>query len=191
MSSTRTDRGVRALAATALLPLLLSLATACAGAASDNNTAGTALQAEGPGTSGSLGFSDVKVGDVYRMAFPLTRNTSKQPVSVTAFELLNIPAGVKVLGYAVYSVNDTPGYRLGYQETAHPTAGDIDLDKYPNYSGHAYTIKPGALSDKYAVVRLRVTGRITKPLSGCTADYTQDGRTYHQTLACKFGLDMT
>jgi hypothetical protein len=72
-----------------------------------------ALQAEGPGTSGSLGFADVKVGDVYRMAFPLTRNTSKKPVSVTKFKLLNVPAGVKVLGYAVYSVKDTPGYRLG------------------------------------------------------------------------------
>ena len=31
---------------------------------------------------GPLGFSDVKVGHVYRMALPLTRNTSKQPVTL-------------------------------------------------------------------------------------------------------------
>jgi len=169
---------------------LLALATGCAGSTGGGVTAGTALQAEGPGTSGSLGFSDVKVGDVYRMAFPLTRNTSKKPVSVTKVKLLNVPAGAKVLGYAVYSVKDTPGYRLGYQETAHPTAGDVDLDKYPNYAGHPYTIKPGALSDKYAVVRLKVTAKVAAPISGCEADYTQAGQTYHQTLTCKFGLDM-
>ena len=170
---------------------LLALATGCAGSTGGGVAAGTALQAEGPGTSGSLGFSDVKVGDVYRMAFPLTRNTSRKPVSVTKVKLLNVPAGAKVLGYAVYSVKDTPGYRLGYQETAHPTAGDVDLDKYPNYAGHPYTIKPGALSDKYAVVRLKVTAKVTAPISGCEADYTQAGQTYHQTLTCRFGLDMT
>jgi len=187
VSSTRTSGRAWALAVTALL----AFATGCAGATgTERVTAGTALQAEGPGTSGSLGFSDVKVGDVYRMAFPLTRNTSKQAVSVTGVKLLNVPAGAKVLGYAVYSVKDTPGYQLGYQETAHPTAGDVDLDKYPNYAGHPYTIKPGALSDKYAVVRLKVTAQVKAPISGCEADYTQAGQTYHQTLACKFGLDM-
>jgi hypothetical protein len=132
----------------------------------------------------------VKVGGIYRMAFPLTRNISKQAVSVTGVKLLGVPAGGKVLGYSVYSVKDTPGYRLGYQETAHPTAGDVDLDKYPNYAGHPYTIKPGALSDKYAVVRLKVTGKVTKPITGCEADYTQAGQTYHQTLTCRFQLDM-
>ncbi|MFF7048211.1 hypothetical protein ACFY94_07610 [Streptomyces griseorubiginosus] len=187
MSSTRTSGRAWALAVSALL----AVATGCAGATgTDRVAAGTALQAEGPGTTGSLGFSDVKVGDVYRMAFPLTRNTTEQAVSVTGVKLLNVPAGVKVLGYAVYSVKDTPGYRLGYQETTHPTAGDVDLDKYPNYAGHPYTIKPGALSDKYAVVRLKVTAQVKAPISGCEADYTQAGQTYHQTLACKFGLDM-
>jgi hypothetical protein len=46
------------------------------------------------------------------------------------------------------------------------------------------------LSDKYAVVRLRVTGKITRPLAGCEIDYTQEDKTYRQTLPCKFGLDM-
>jgi hypothetical protein len=169
---------------------LLVLATACSGSP-EGRTTGTALQAEGPGTNGALGFSDVKVGDVYRMAFPLTRNTSKQPVSVTGVKLLDIPAGVKLLKYSMYSVKDTPGYRLGYQETAHPTAGDIDLDKYPDYYGHPYTIKPGVLSDKYTVIRLRVTGKITEPLTGCEIDYTEGEKDYRQTLGCKFGLDMT
>ncbi|MDX2542197.1 hypothetical protein ACOT81_31420 [Streptomyces sp. WI04-05B] len=132
----------------------------------------------------------MKVGDVYRMAFPLTRNISKQPVSVTGVRVLDIPAGAKVLGYSVYSVKDTPGYLLGYQETAHPTKGDVDLDKYTNYAGHPYTIKAKVLSDKYAMVRIKVTGKVTTPLSGCEADYTQGGRSYHQTLTCKFGLDM-
>ena len=80
--------------------------------------------------------------------------------------------------------------RRGSQETAHPPAGDVDLDKYPNSAGHPYTIKPGPLSDKYAVVRLKVTAQVKAPVSGCEADYTQAGQTCHQTLACKFGLDM-
>ncbi|WP_330290135.1 hypothetical protein [Streptomyces sp. NBC_00576] len=189
MSSTRTSRRGRSRALT--VTALLALTAGCAGTTTGGGvTPGTALQAEGPGTTGALGFSDVKVGDVYRMAFPLTRNTSKQPVSVTGIKLLNIPAGAKVLGYSVYSVKDTPGYRLGYQETAHPTAGDVDLDKYTNYAGHPYTIGPSVLSDKYAVARIKVTGKITKPFTGCQTDYTQAGHTYHQTLTCKFGLDM-
>ncbi|MDX3750259.1 hypothetical protein [Streptomyces sp. AK08-02] len=160
------------------------------GATGGGAASGTALQAEGPGTTGSLGYSDVKVGDVYRMAFPLTRNISKQPVSVTGVRILDIPAGVKILGYGVYSVKDTPGYLLGYHETSPPVAGSVDPAKYPNYAGHPYTIKAKVLSDKYAMVRIKVTGKVTTPLSGCEADYTQGGRSYHQTLTCKFGLDM-
>ncbi|MFF3966365.1 hypothetical protein ACFYZI_33020 [Streptomyces griseorubiginosus] len=67
----------------------------------------------------------------------------------------------------------------------------MDLDKYPNCAGHPNTIQPGALSDKYAVVRLKVTAQVKAHLSGCDADNTQAGQTYHQTLTCKFGLDMT
>ena len=188
MSSTRTSGRGRALSLA--VAALLAFATGCAGSTGGGIATGTALQGEGPTTTGAIGFSDVKVGGIYRMAFPLTRNISKQPVSVTGVKLLNIPAGGKLLGYSVYSVKDTPGYRLGYQETAHPTAGDVDLDKYPNYAGHPYTIKPGVLSDKYAVVRLKVTAKVTKPVTGCEADYTQAGRTYHQTLTCRFQLDM-
>ncbi|WP_262057656.1 hypothetical protein [Streptomyces sp. STR69] len=189
MSSTRTSgRGLTRVFAVAAL---LAMATGCAGSTGGGVATGTALQGEGPGTTGALGYSDVKVGDVYRMAFPLTRNISKQPVSVTGVRVLNIPAGVKILGYGVYSVKDTPGYLLGYHETSPPIAGSVDPAKYPNYAGHPYTIKPKVLSDKYAMVRLKVTGKVTKPITGCEADYTQAGRTYHQTLTCKFGLDMT
>ena len=169
--------------------MFLALATGCADS-TDAVARGTALQAEGPGVNGALGYSDVKVGDIYRMALPLTRNISKQPVSVTGVRILNVPAGVKVLGYGVYSVKDTPGYLLGYHETSHPSAGSVDPGKYPDYAGHPYTIKPKVLSDKYVMVRVRVTGRVTKKISGCEADYTQAGHSYRQTLSCQFGLDM-
>ncbi|MFG2778123.1 hypothetical protein ACGFY7_09720 [Streptomyces prunicolor] len=168
---------------------LAALATGCT-AGADAVSKGTALQAEGPGTSGALGYSDVKVGDIFRMAFPLTRNISKQAVSVTGVKILNVPAGVKILGYSVYSVKDTPGYLLGYYETRHPSAGSVDPGAYPDYAGHPYAIKPKALSDKYAMVRVQVTGKVTGKISGCEADYTQAGHAYRQTLSCRFGLDM-
>ncbi|WP_406124593.1 hypothetical protein [Streptomyces sp. NBC_00989] len=54
-----------------------------------------------------------------------------------------MPAGVKVLGCSVCSVKDAPEY-----------------GKYPDYARHPYTIGPKVLSDKYAMVRVRVTGKV-------------------------------
>jgi len=177
VSSTRT----RKLAVSALLVF----AVGCSGN-SDATSSGAALTADGPG--GTLSYSDVKVGQIYRMAFPLMKNTSKKPVSVTGVRVRSVPTGVAVLGYFVYSVKDTPGYRLGYQDSNHK--GGPDLDKYPNYAGHPFIIKPGVLSDKYAMVHLRVTGKVSKRITGCEVDYTQAGHSYQQTLACTFGFDM-
>lgn len=137
---------------------------------------------------GTIGYPNAKVGEVYRFAFPLMRNTSKKSVSVTGVKVGSVPAGVKVLSYLVYSVHDTPGYQLSYQDSDHKDGPD--LDTYPNYAGRPFTIKPGALSDKYAMVKIRTTAKVSRHLKNCEVDYQQDGKAYRQILDCEYALDM-
>jgi hypothetical protein len=155
-------------------------------------SSGAALRAVGPPATGIIGFPDAKVGKVYRFAFPLMKNASKDSVTVTGVSITGVPTAVTILGYPVYSTKDTPGYLLAYRDSDHhggPNDGGANLDKYPNYAGHPFVIKPGALSEKYAMVRLRVTGKVSKHVTGCEVDYTQAGHAYQQTLHCEYALD--
>jgi hypothetical protein len=167
--------------------MLLALTVACS-AHNGGIAAGTAIRAGGPPASGILGIQDAQVGKAYRFAFPLMHNTSKQSISITGVSVEGIPKGISVLGYPVYSVKDTPGYLLGYRDDSHD--GEPNLDKYPNYAKHPFTIKAGAISDKYAMVRVRITGKVTKHLTGCKVRYTQAGVKYQQTVHCEYALDM-
>ena len=168
--------------------MLLILLLAAAGCSTSSVRTGTALVGQGPGLSGVIGNPNAKVGRDYRFAFPLLKNNSKEPVSITEFRITSLPSGVKVIGYPVYSVNHTSGYQLAYDDSSHE--GGPELDKTPNYAGHPYTIKPGVLSDKYAMVHLHVTGKLSAHVKGCEVYYTQDGQSYRQSLKCEFALDM-
>lgn len=135
-----------------------------------------------------IGYPNAKIGRNYRFAFPLLKNKSKESISITRFRVASVPPGVKVVGYPVYSVYHTSGHQLAYDDSSHE--GGPELDKTPNYAAHPYTIKPGVLSDKYAMVHLHVTGKISQHIKGCEVYYTQDGRSYRQSLNCEFALDM-
>jgi hypothetical protein len=170
-----------------VLSILLAFTAGCTGGGSGPST-GTALHAEGPPAMGVIGYPNAKVGEVYRFSFPLMRNKSKESVSVTQVKVVSVPTGVKVLSYLVYSVKDTPGYQPSSQDSDH-TDGP-DMDKYPNCAGHPFTIKPGALSDKYAMVKIRTTGKVSKHIKNCEVDHEQGGQAYRQVLNCEFALDM-
>jgi len=131
---------------------------------------------------------DVKVGDVYGFSFPLLTNSSKKPVSVTGFAITAMPSGVKELGYPVYSEKDTVQYRLDYQFSP-VQKSDLNLAKYPDYSGKPFTIEPGAQSDRYAMVKVEVTGPVSGHITGCEIEYTQTGKSFHQPVPCEFALD--
>lgn len=104
-------------------------------------------------------------------------------MSVTSVQVDSVPAQVKILGYSVYSVKDTPGYLLN--------GPDSDFSKYPDYAKKPFTIKPGSVSNYYANVRVKVIGKVAEHLQNCDINYTQGGHPYHQVLHCEYALDGT
>ncbi|MFK0112570.1 hypothetical protein [Streptomyces sp. NPDC091217] len=148
---------------------------------------GTALRASGPESMGVLGFPHAQVGQTYRFAFPPFVNGTGAKLVVEGVKLTKVPKGVKVIGYPVYSVNDTNGYIMGSQDgRKYPR----DMTKMPNYAGKPITVGPHKKSDRYAMVEARVIGRVQQHLGGCEVTYSQNGKRYRQTLRCEFALDM-
>lgn len=181
----RTKARTRAGARVGLLSvvLLLALTMTAEGCSSGGVSTGHAIKGDGPVPGGTVGFPHAKQGAVYRFSFPLLNNTSKDPLEVTSWKVTSIPAGVKVLGYAVYSTDDTPGYLLnGY---------DATYSKYPDYAGKPITIAPGKTSDFYPNIRVRVVGKITDHIHDCQIEYTQKGHKHKQVLPCDYALEGT
>ncbi|MFF4908988.1 hypothetical protein ACFY2T_29430 [Streptomyces sp. NPDC001260] len=136
---------------------------------------------------GVLGIPHAQIGDTYRFAFPPFANGTDAPLIIESVKLLHIPHGAKVIGYPVYSVNDTDGYILDSQDALKDPR---DMTKMPNYAGKPITVKPHKRSDFYAMAAVKVTGRITHHLRTCQITYTQKGKKYRQALRCDFALDM-
>ena len=176
------------LTAVALATLTLAGTAGCTtGAGHSGPSKGTALTASGPITQGVMGVSDSTVGNIEGFAFPLLTNSSRNPVVVTGFTVTGIPGGVRVIGYPVYSESDTTQYRMAYGFK--PKDSDFDLSKYPDYAGKKFTIAPGKQSNRYAMVKIEVTGPVKHHITGCVVHYTQSGQEFSQTVPCEFALD--
>jgi len=181
---TRTSRFVLVGVATTLL-------TSCAGPASSSPATGHALAAAGPPSVGILGVPNAKIGNVWRFAFPLFTNNSKTTVRITSVRLDNVPSGAQVEGYPVYSMKDTNGYILDSEEGDKNVSGSRDMTKMPNYAGKPIVIRSHQDSgDYYAMVKVKVVGRIKKHLSGCRVNYTQGSTKYTQKVHCEYALEM-
>ncbi|MGQ4484089.1 hypothetical protein [Streptomyces sp. SAS_276] len=164
---------------------MLLFLSACA--SSNAVQRGTALHATGPQAVGVLGFPHAQVGKTYRFAFPPFVNGTGTELVVESVKLTQVPEGVKVIGYPVYSVNDTTGYILDSQDgLKYPR----DMTKMPNYAGKPIMVKPHKRSDFYAMTEVHVTGRVKHHLGSCQITYSQKGKKYRQTLRCDFALDM-
>ncbi len=150
---------------------------------------GDALVGSGPPSEGVLGFPDAKVGSVYRFAFPLLENHSKSTLVVESIQLDHVPAGAKVLGYAVYTVDETNGYILDYQD-GDGSRGTPNMETMHSYAGQPITIRSHAVSDSYGYVAIKVVGHITQQLTGCRVNYRQGSHYYTQELHCEYALDM-
>ncbi|MGW2684594.1 hypothetical protein ACWC6I_15735 [Streptomyces sp. NPDC001414] len=155
----------------------------------DSGQQGTALVGAGPQLHGTLGFPDARPGQRYRFSFPLLKNRSKETVEFTRMHLQRVPAGVKVIGYNVYSNLETNGFLLSGREPGDREKGDPDFSRFHDYYKSRYSIKPGVLSDKYGSVLVEVTGRVRGHLDGCRVEYKQHGVSYHQDFHCDFALD--
>ncbi|MEU6403663.1 hypothetical protein [Streptomyces sp. NPDC046985] len=175
----------------ALAASLVALSGCHAFGDANSDRRGSALVGAGPQLSGVLGFPDVRPGQRYRFSYPLLKNRSKEPVEVTRMRLLHVPEGVKVLGYDVYSDLETNGFLLSGRVPGSKEAGDPDYSGFHDYYQQHYSIEPGVLSDKYGSVRVEVTGRVRRHLTGCRVEYEQHGVAYHQDLHCEFALDST
>lgn len=169
---------------------LIAAAVLCLNACSNSRNsvhAGTALRAVGPQNVGVLGIPRAQIGKIYRFAFPPFMNGTDSTLVIESVKLAQIPQGARVIGYPVYSVNDTDGYILDSQDALKDPR---DMTKMPNYAGKPITVKPHKKSDFYAMAAVKVTGRIQHHLGACQITYSQKGEKYRQTLRCDFALDM-
>lgn len=171
----------RAAACLALLLLTAGCASSPTGPAP-----GHAIKAVGPASKGTIGVTGAAVGNQYGFAFPILENDSTVPITITGYKTTNIPSGLKVIGYSVYSQNETTEYRLAYN--FRPKETDFNLTKYHDYAGTPFTINPGKQGDQYAMVKVEVVGTATDHASGCQVDYTQSGKQYVQTVPCDFAV---
>jgi hypothetical protein len=183
-------RGVVSRVALLWTALGLVLAACSASAPKGHVQKGSAIAAEGLPTTGVVGFnaSAVHVGGVYGFAFPLMKNVSVRPVSITSVEIRNLAAGTAVVGYHILSTADTSGLLMA---STIGSRDKIDYATYPDYYGKPLTIPAHAKSRYYPVVYLTVTGPIAGHVTGCAVRYTQGQRYYQQVLPCAFSLDGT
>jgi hypothetical protein len=135
----------------------------------------------------SLSAPNAHVGNIDGFSFPLLQNNTKQPVTITGYRIAGVPAGIEVLGYSVFSVDDTPGYLMGYSYK--PAQHTPDLSKYPDYSGKPITINAGQTSDRYIMAKVEITGTVVGSLTGCQLNYTQGSQAYTQTIDCTYGFN--
>lgn len=66
----------------------------------------TALATEGTQSSGVVGTENAKVGEVWYFALPVPYNTSSQAIEITEVALKRVPAGIEVLEYGAYHLED-------------------------------------------------------------------------------------
>src|SRR5882757_10711829 len=142
------SRGRTMIRSVVVAAALLVAATGC-GAAKHNGVAiGHAIQPDGPQENGILGANNIAVGRVERFAFPLLKNTSNAPLSVTRVHLDSVPKGTKVVGYYVYLTSVKDGYALsGLDGDNSPS----DMTKRKSYSMSKLYVAPGHESDYYAM----------------------------------------
>ncbi|MFF6993313.1 hypothetical protein [Streptomyces sp. NPDC010273] len=77
-------------------------------------------------------------------------------------------------------MKDTNRYILD-SEGDKDVPGSRDMTKMPNYAGKPIVIRSHQDSgDYYAMVKVKVVGRIKKHLSGCRVNYTQGSTKYSE-----------
>jgi hypothetical protein len=175
----------------ALLAALIAIVVVagCAGVhAGDTQSGRPQGSSLGPGMFDGtlvLGFpaKDVKPGATLGFSFPVINNVDKKPVTFLGVKLLHVPRGVTVVRYGLLSVLETDGQIL---DSRLGKGGDNDYVRFPNHISKHPTIDADTLSPYYPVVVLKITGPVSGTASGCQYRYEMGGRTYVQTLRCKF-----
>ncbi|MET8576626.1 hypothetical protein [Streptomyces sp. NPDC005012] len=171
------------------LPLLLAAALlgACAPFPGRAST-GTALSTEGIQSSGVVGNDHVKVGETWWFALPVPENTSREPVEITDVSVLHVPAGIEILEYGAYDINDTEGLPLlALEGDAHGP----DFARLKNHIDDPVPVAAGAQSDIFYVAKMRIVAPPKGNTRQCRFTYRQGDRQFTQTLDCEVSLRTT
>lgn len=138
---------------------------------------------------GPHGFDpgSVHIGHEYGFAFPEFINHSHAVVKIQRVSIDFVPRNVLVTHYGVLSTHDSGGYIL--LASAIGSGTDTDYSKFHDYGFSDFQIRPGQQSNRYPFVDVRVTGRVSKDLSGCTVDYLEGTIRREQEFTCVLSLD--
>ncbi|MFF2534958.1 hypothetical protein [Streptomyces cyaneofuscatus] len=172
-----------------LLLAVLALAGCSPHASGPGGTAeartGKALASDGTQSSGTVGTEHAKIGQVWYFALPVPSNTSSRPIEITDVALKRIPAGIEVLGYGAYHLEDTGGLPLLTKEGGPHTP---DFVKLKNYALKPVKVEAEKSSDIFYLAKLKITASPKETARWCRFDYRQAGQAYSQTMDCEVEL---
>ncbi|MFB9390557.1 hypothetical protein ACFPM3_27155 [Streptomyces coeruleoprunus] len=146
--------------------------------ATEGRHAGSALDAEYFGGSGTLGYHQAEIGRSYWYAIPLSSNRSDEEVHITKAEILDVPAGIEVVEYRAFEIEENgakPMFFMDGESGIRAVAGGV-------------TVPAGDWSRRFYAARLQVTGKIRDDVVRCRYEYEKGGRTYTQLLGCNLDL---
>ncbi|NGO77938.1 hypothetical protein G6045_20065 [Streptomyces sp. YC504] len=134
----------------------------------------------------SAGTEHARLGETFWAAVGFPDNVSSKPLTITDVTLLDAPDGLRVLGYAAFSVDDTDGFvplARGRHETGMP-----DFDSLPDHAKAPLVVQPHSDAVIFYMAKVQITAP-PKGIWGATRfDYIQNDRHYQQTLHCEFEL---
>jgi hypothetical protein len=133
----------------------------------------------------AVGFDQAAVGEEWWFALPVPANLTKKKIKVTKAEVLDVPEGLKLLGYHVFRIEDTGGVPL-LAGTGAPQMPDFGRLK--DYAASGMVVEPESFSLYYFAARLRVTGPVHKETRSCRFEYEQGGERYEQRLGCRLRM---
>jgi hypothetical protein len=179
----RAEEPVSSIRSSLLLAALVSLmVTGCSDSVGVEN--GKSLDG-GTQSAGVVEFDHATVGQEWWFSLPVVTNTSAKPIRITKAEVLDVPPGLKVIGYGAYSLEDTQGIPL-----LAPSDDPFipEFNRLKDHSQRGFTVSSKAPSEIFHVAHLKVTGKIQTNGKRCRFEYEQDSKKYAQTLSCEFKL---
>lgn len=177
MSSTRTR---------APLPLLLAavLLGTCSPSQGQAGV-GTALSTESIQSSGVVGNDHARIGETWWFALPVPENISSKPIQITEVSVLHVPAGIEILEYGAFDVDDTEGLPLLAREGEEHMP---DFAQLKNHIDDPVEVGADTQSDIFYTAKMKIVSPPEGNARQCRFTYRQDDEQFTQTLDCEVSL---
>ncbi|MFK0120754.1 hypothetical protein [Streptomyces sp. NPDC090994] len=151
----------------------------------DQTETGSALATDSAQSSGVVGNEDAQVGQIWYFALPVPFNKSPDTIEITEVAVEHVPAGLKILKYGAYDLNDTEGLPLLVSEGEKYTP---KFEQLKNYASGPVEVPAEQESTIFYLAKLQITSPPQGTARDCRFDYTQGGKAYSQTLDCEVEL---